>query len=53
MLCKLTKILREINGPDVLYTLSALGKGYGKGYSKNKRSRNLRAKHGRNRTRRK
>ena len=52
---QINKILREINGPDVLYTLSALGKGYGKGYGKgkNKRSRNLRAKPGRNRTRRK
>jgi hypothetical protein len=47
---EITKILRDINGPDVLFTLSALGKGKGKG--KNKRSRNLRAKPGRNRTRR-
>ena len=46
---EINKILSEINGPDVLFTLSALGKGYGK----NKRSRNLRAKPGRNRTRRK
>jgi len=46
---KINKILRDINGPDVLFTLSALGKGKGK----NKRSRNLRAKPGRNRTRRK
>jgi hypothetical protein len=46
---EITKILIEINGPDVLYTSSVLGKGYGK----NKRSRNLRAKPGRNRTRRK
>ncbi len=46
---EITKILRDINGPDVLFTLSGLGKGYGK----NKRSRNLRAKPGRNRTRRK
>jgi hypothetical protein len=58
---QINKILREINGPDVIYTLSVLGKGkgYGKGYGKgngkgkNKRSRNLRAKPGRNRTRRK
>jgi len=44
---KINKILSDINGPDVLYTLSVIGKG------KNKRSRNLRAKPGRNRTRRK
>jgi len=48
---QINKILRDINGPDVIYTLSVLGKGKGKG--KNKRSRNLRAKHGHNRTRRK
>jgi len=39
---KIKNLLNGINGPDVLFTLSALGKGYGKG--KNKRSRNLRAK---------
>ena len=54
---EITKILSDINGPDVIFTLSALGnskgKGNGKGKGKNKRSRNLRAKHGRNRTRRK
>jgi hypothetical protein len=42
---KINNILREINGPDVIYTLSGIGRG--------KRSRNLRAKPGRNRTRRK
>jgi hypothetical protein len=47
---EIQNLLNEINGPDVLYTLSALGKGKNKG--KNKRSRNLRAKPGRNRTRR-
>ena len=49
---EITKILSEINGPDVIFTLSALG-ALSKGKGKGKRSRNLRAKHGRNRTRRK
>jgi hypothetical protein len=49
---QINNILSEINGPDVIFTLSALG-ALSKGKGKGKRSRNLRAKHGRNRTRRK